>query len=246
MKYFFEFIRFLKNCVRKLNPNIYNKIYFFYYIYIYANIYKVFNQQKGILIYCGVNEGESLAKLFFKYKKCYCFEPNTYIFQNLKKRFNFKNVNLYNKGVADKNKKMQLNIYESTNHDANASFGILTNKKVIRKQSIEVVNLYTFIKLKKINKINKLILDVEGYDFIIIKSLKSFLPFIENIQHEYIPNGKKNIYYKIKNCERDFDLLLNPTHLKVGKGFGNLVEGEYRNVPNYRFQDLLWKIKKIN
>ena len=97
--------------------------------------------------------------------------------------------------------------------------------------------------MMKIRKIKKLVTDLEGYDFIVIKSLKKFFSSIEQIQHECNTNDGRETYHNIENYESNFDKLLGATHKKIACGFGNLEKNSFAVPAGYRFRDILWELK---
>ena len=88
--------------------------------------------------------------------------------------------------------------------------------------------------------------DLEGLDFLALKSLKNFIKNnkIHYIHHECNVNKKKNPYKTLENYESLFDGLLNKNYKKIASGFGNLSEGHYDKLPkSYIHKDVLWGSK---
>ena len=79
--------------------------YYFGLVKIYwsiiSYIYPIFFKQKPVLIYVGINVGDSLQKIFYKCKRVIGFEPNPLNFEKLK-RFNLrKGVEIYNYALSE-------------------------------------------------------------------------------------------------------------------------------------------------
>jgi hypothetical protein len=96
----------------------------------------------------------------------------------------------------------------------------------------------------KISNIEYYYSDLEGLDYIALKTLKDFIKNgkIECIQHECIVNSKSNPLVKFNNYEYLFTRLLKKNYKKVASGFGKLYLG-YHEKNNYVWQDVLWKKK---
>lgn len=136
------------------------------------------NQPK--IIDCGANIG--LSVIYFKklYPKSniIAFEPDPEIFNILQsniKSGGFKNVELIEKGVSDKQEKV---FFTPDNSDGGRiTSDIDTNKQV----SIETVKLSDFLS----EKIDFLKIDIEGEEMKVIKECQNFLKNVKNIFIEY-------------------------------------------------------------
>ena len=80
------------NYLYRLSPKFYTKVMYIIFAYGIRFIYMLLNLQKGILIYTGVNEGDSLTRIFYKFKRCICIEGNPNLCKKLKKLFYFKSL----------------------------------------------------------------------------------------------------------------------------------------------------------
>ena len=92
----------IKSFLRKILGPIYNPLKDLYYKLIYL-LFKTFKSKKGVLIYIGINTGESFKRIYYKYKIVIGFEPNPENFKKLEKYNQIKDVFLYPYAVSDKN-----------------------------------------------------------------------------------------------------------------------------------------------
>ena len=160
----------------------------------------------------GTHKGETID-FFIKYfnvKKIYCCEPNIKIFSNLKNKKKYKknNIQLFNLALGDKNEKKELNILKDSSSSTLNNIDIKTKyferkKKIIslfskskqyfiEKQNIQICKTSDFIDDNRINNIEILKIDTEGYEFNVLKG-------IEDDQYKLI----KFIYF-----EHHYDLML--------------------------------------
>ena len=170
----------------------------------------------------------------------------------LKKKFKRKISWLAGQGVGCKfynyiiheidNKYCYLNVYK--NDYSNASIDLKAYEKPKFKVKVKTIRLDNLLKKLKISNIEYYYSDLEGLDYIALKTLKDFIKNgkIEYIQHECIVNGKSNPLVKFNNYEYLFTRLLKKKYKKVSSGFGKLYPGYYEK-NNYVWQDVLWKKK---
>ena len=99
----------LKTILRKVLGQNYTSIVKVYWLII-SYIYPVFFRQKSVLIYPGINVGDSFQKIFYKYKRVIGFEPNPLNFEKLRK-FNLrKGVEIYNCALSEKDGEADLHL----------------------------------------------------------------------------------------------------------------------------------------
>lgn len=211
-------------------------------------IYK-FKEKKGTLVYVGGNIGDELYTIFFKYNKCYVFEANPNNYEILKQRFSsYKNILIYNYALTDKPGNLTLNLSGVHNNAAGSLNTYSDDRHVKIVDSIEVIgiNLYDFLKENKIDYIDEYISDIEGYDFIVLKTLEKMIEkkCIEFITCEVIRDNKSP-YTGTKNYRfSDFDDLLSDNYKLVATGDGYLKDGIFNDVPDtWNFMDHKWKVK---
>ncbi len=164
-----------------------------YILKILLNIFDYFTLQKvmkkiefligknfSTLVDVGSHHGEYILsiKKKFNIKEIYGFEPNPIAFEILKKNIiNLSGINIYNCGIADieEDKILNQNIESSSSSinllNKNSKyykkkyflFNFLNLKKVSNSIKIKAINLAKFIDEKKIDKIDLLKIDTEGY-----------------------------------------------------------------------------------
>lgn len=205
-------------------------------------IYILFNLQKGTLVYVGVNAGDSLTRIFYKFKRCICIEANPNLCKKLKKLFNFNNVEIYNYLLGPKNGEDFLNIYKLDS--TNSTLSKIYNQKIIKKIKVKMTRLDTFLNNLKIKYINFYMSDLEGLDYEVLKTLKSFIDNkrINYIQHECIINKRHNPYIKFSNYEYLFNSLLSKKYKQIASGNDKLHIGKFVTMSKKStYKDILWK-----
>ena len=154
---------------------------------------KKFNNQLLDIIDIGAHKGETIDLLLknFKINKIYAFEPNKNLFSVLKKKFDKlnNNVMIYNIGIGQKKEYKNLNIMvdssSSTFNNINRKSNYFKRKQRIfnfffentefirSQQQIEVNKLSNIIDIQKINKVDLLKIDTEGYEYNVLKGIKN-------------------------------------------------------------------------
>ena len=184
--------------------------------------FKKNSTKKIILFDVGSHYGETI-KLFskgFMFDQFHCFEASPINFDVLKK--NIKNLNFKNKyylnniGLGYEEGKGFINHTDETSSSTINDFNfnskylkrklkvlnIKNDKKFFKKIPIKITNLDNYINEKKINKIDILKIDTEGYEYNIIRGLSQNYKIIKFIyfEHHYDDMIKKN--YKFNNINQ--------------------------------------------
>ena len=230
------------NYLYRLSPKFYTRVMYIIFAYGIRFIYILFNLQKGILIYTGVNEGDSLTRIFYKFKRCICIEGNPNLCKKLKKLFYFNNVEVYNYLLGPKKGYGFLNIYKSDS--TNSTLSKIYNQKIIKRIKVKMTRLDTLLNNLKIKYINFYISDLEGLDYEVLKTLRSFInkKKINYIQHECIINKRRNPYVKFSNYEHLFNSLLSKKYKKIASGRDKLHIGKFAIMSKKSlYKDILWK-----
>jgi FkbM family methyltransferase len=212
------------------------------FAYGFRFIYILFNLQKGTLIYIGVNHGDSLTRIFYKFKRCICVEANPNLCKKLKKIFNFKNVEVYNYLLGPKSGDGFLNIYKLDS--TNSTLSKLYNQQIIKKIKVKMTRLDNLLNNLKIEYIDFYMSDLEGLDYEVLKTLKSFIEKkrINYIQHECIINKRRNPYAKFSNYEHLFNSLLSKKYKQIASGRDKLYVGKFVSMSKKSiYKDILWK-----
>lgn len=188
----------------------------------YDDIYKKIYKNKKIIIFdVGANKGQSIERFLkiFPNAEIHCFEPirENYLF--LKKNYNHKNIIINNYALGDKNenKNFFINAKSST-----SSFNKVSKKsKWIRLRSKEnktTVNSFTistkkiriksldyYCKKNKIENINILKIDTQGYEDKILSGSKKSLELgkIAIIEFEMIFDNVYNKYLTFTEVEKN-------------------------------------------
>ena len=172
----------------KLIRNVMNLFDFFQQKKIIERI-KLKNIRPLTIIDVGAHLGETINifKKNLNVKKIYSFEASPLNFQKLEKKFlknNLSNVEIYNYALGDKksnnfiNQTMESSSSTINNLNPKSKYFFkklkilnIKDKDFSKKIPIKIITLDSFISEKKIDKIDLLKIDTEGYEFNILKGL---------------------------------------------------------------------------
>jgi FkbM family methyltransferase len=193
-------------------------IFDFFYRLSFVNFLKKNKIRKFDIIFdVGAHHGESI-KFFNKYfnvKKIYSFEPSPINFANLKRNIQKKNfksfIILENLGLGLKSEKRQLNqtieSSSSTFNEINYNskyynkkknlLNFFSNKRYVSKIDTTMSSLKNYITINKINKIDLLKIDTEGFEFDVLSGLQDEIKKVKFIffEHHYDDMYKKEYTY---------------------------------------------------
>lgn len=169
-----------------------------------------------IMIDVGSHQGEFISRFLKheKIKKLYCFEPNKPLYKKLIKKYKSnKKVLLFDCALGEKNSKKKLYIsnlsYNSTMSSFNKNSNYLKLKIFILKdknQSPLVVQQKSFNEvLKKKNIRNSFLkIDVEGYEFNVLRGTKKNIKNVKYIliEHQF-SNQYENNFSRVKKFLKD-------------------------------------------
>jgi FkbM family methyltransferase len=211
-----------------------------------AALYPFFYKKKGVLVYAGINVGETFRTFFFKYDRVIGFEPNPSNFEKIKHFNQFKNVKIYNYALSDKDETSELFLPDNSNNSASASLSDFSSENRYQSKGIikvKCINLGDFLKELEITSIEFYISDIEGYDLKALKTLKlDFIDksLIKKIQVEAVNDLEVNPYKSVSNFESEIDELLKENYTKIGRGSGMVIEGDDSSGKTL---DLLYQLK---
>jgi len=195
---------------------------FFYKKKIILFFKKSLGDSFSVLIDVGAHKGETIQEFMnnFKIKNIYSFEasPTTFIYLQIKlkeirKKFNQTNIEIFNFGVGNTNKKNIFYELSDSNSstfntiDRNSSYYkkknkilslfFLKDKSTIMETDVLQIKLGELINEKEITHIDVLKIDTEGYEFEVLKGLEQEISKIKFIyfEHHYDNMIKKNYKY---------------------------------------------------
>jgi len=159
-----------------------------------------------VVLDVGAHEGESL-KLFlenFEIENIYSFEPSvesfkklTKNYEKLKKKYFNTNFHIENFAVGSINRNIELNYLKETSSSTlrNLNFESKYFKKkerffgklIDKKSSVKEINFEEYLIKNKINSVDLLKIDTEGYELEVIKGLNNSLAKVSMIifEHHY-------------------------------------------------------------
>lgn len=180
-KNFFKRVRMrFNNEKRKIFKNEYDDLVF---------LFDKLNKEPKVIFDCGANIGFVTYQFLKRFKNAtiYSFEPNPSVFSVLKKSTeNNKNVFVFNKGIGNEN--LNLNFYKNNNTGTSSflepnDFHKAHLARKYEKIEIPIVSIANFCKENKIDKIDILKLDIEGFE---LNALKGCEKMLEKNQVDFI------------------------------------------------------------
>jgi FkbM family methyltransferase len=192
----------------------------------------IFNDKINFIIDVGSHHGETILFLNnnFKYNKIYAFEPSTYNYEILKKKINLiktNNIFLINKGIGTTNEKKILTQFTDSSSCTYCPIKLdskyFINKKKIfnfnknnenRTEETQLISLKTFMSNNKLQYINYLKTDTEGFELNVLNSLENFINRVKLIhfEHHYDDMYVKN--YKFSDIHK---YLVNNNFIQIYK-----------------------------
>ena len=240
--------------MNKIFHLILNLVEYFYKKKLIKKIKKYLPTKIKIFFDIGAHKGETTIDFSknFLIEEAYLFEPLKKNFDTLKDKLNYKNriknIHIFNFALGDKNEKIFINealeSSSSTINEINTSSRYFKRKeKIIKffnknakvsKSQIVVKKAKDFILEQNISSIDFIKLDTEGYEFIILNDLGSFIKNVKLIlfEHHYDLMIRKR--YKFNDLH---NLLFNNNFEQVYKSkmyFRKSFEYIYLN-KNYKF-----------
>ena len=240
-------IKVLKEKLVGKTPRLYSFVSYVFQAYLIKYFWLMFNKPTGVLVYVGLNTGESLSRICYRYKRCIGYEPNPVNFKICQRRFKkYNNVELYHFAASDSKGKVSL--YLSDNGNNFASSSLLENTEASSIRASNIIRVKSINLGKHLNKIGAIqiddyISDIEGHDLVVLKTLIQYLEKkrIKSVTCEVIRNGKDNPFKLCKNYECDFDEFMPYHYKKIASGWGRVKDGTFNNVPEeYKFMDVKW------
>lgn len=211
--------------------------------------------KKGVLLYLGMNKGESFEQIFRSYEQVFGFEPIPELHRELDDRYRkFKNVRIINAAIGEQAGHAQFNI--SDNRALSSSLGSFNsdwpnaaegNVRFVKSITVPVINLAEFCAENSIDYIDEYISDIQGMDLAALKTMSSFIDRgkIGAITCEVTKDGK-SIYEDLPdNCLGGFKDLLSERYDLVATGSGLLKDGQLDTVPDSWWEmDCKWRVRQ--
>lgn len=211
------------------------------------------NTDKKILVYVGLNRGNSFYSMIKDFDIIVGLEPIPQlclqVFENVK-RFNFvgKEINIFNCAASDYEGVSKF--YLSSNDYASSSLSIWENDitknvwphvKQVDEIEVKVRRLDNILKKLNISHIDYLLTDTQGSDFTILTTLKNFIDN-KQIKHIQTENSAKTLYNNLKNNFSDMQKLLNKNYnlIKIQCDSENI---DINDVDNHTDFDSFWSVK---
>ena len=181
---------------------------FFYQKKKYSFLKKTISKQIDVFIDVGAHHGDTTNEFLaiFSIKKIYAFEPSKKNFDKLKeniKKINKKNaikIDIYPLGVGEKMDVLELN--EIIDGVSNTFNSLNTNSKYFKKKRLittifgikkfidkkvptKIIPLKEFMIQKKINQVDLIKIDTEGFEYATLLGLEDYIKKIKFILFEH-------------------------------------------------------------
>lgn len=195
--------------------------HFIYFGFKDLSLHNMLNYVKtgDTIIDVGTNIGVSLlnfAKKTGNTGKVIGFEPDSFNFNNCKKNIalnKFNNIELINEGLGNKTGNFNMIIEDRKNRGRNKITNAISNDTENNLVSITTLDIW-FNQNKKINKLNILKIDVEGYD---LKVIQGALTLINQFNPIIFVELDDNNLRAAGNSAEELILFMNSIHYKCYK-----------------------------
>jgi FkbM family methyltransferase len=147
-------------------------------IYPFYDMSKFVKVQKPMLFDVGANLGQTVKdfKEVFRNSTIHAFEPSPETFKILKEKSSkFKDINLWNFGIGSKCENLIFNEYKLSNTSSFLKIRNIDAKNIKRRTLIETTTIDKFCEEKKIEKIDILKIDTEGFELEVMKGAKKLM-----------------------------------------------------------------------
>lgn len=240
-------IKSLKNKFAVYYPRLFKKLSSIYNENLVRPIWLLFHKPKGVLVYVGANVGESLGRMCYRYETTLAYEPNPINYEKAKYRLRRdKNVKIFNLAASDSKGTATLNISDNGNDFAASSLAEYSVNRKIGVQGqikVDTVVLPEHLEQYGVTHIDYYASDTEGYDFIILKTMKDFIVNnrIHKIACEIVRDKENGPFQNVSSQMEDFKEFLPSNYELRATGWTNLKEGVFDEVPSdWNFYDALW------
>jgi FkbM family methyltransferase len=143
---------------------------------------RLFRPRKGTLVYCGLYKGKAFGRIHRYFKQAIGFEPIPELFDEIQKKYmDNRNVKLVNAALAAQDGKAEFYIHDFQPASSLSIIGSdwkkrhSTEMSVDRVIEVESVNLCRWLKEENIQEIDTLIMDLQGYDLTVLKTMEEFV-----------------------------------------------------------------------
>lgn len=202
----------------------------------------ILKKKNPVIFDIGAHEGETIkrCKKIFNNPILHCFEPQKKCFDKIKK-FASKSIKVNNYALGSKISKKKFFIY---NKSASSSFNT-PNKKSIFSKNLKIISTYdikinsldNYVHKNKINQIDLLKIDVQGYEDLVLKGSTKSLKKILLIELELIFVD----YYKKKQTFLDIEKIISPYSFEIF----SLSSPRYSNENQIMWVDALYINKNL-
>ena len=226
---------------------------FFYQKKKYSFLEKTISKEIDVLIDIGAHHGDTIAEFLtiFSIKRIYAFEPSKKNFNKLKRKVekitkkNSVEVNIYQIGIGLKNDLLLLNEISdgvsNTFNSLNTNSNYYKKKKIIttlfgikkfinKKVPTKIIPLKEFMIQKKINQVDLMKIDTEGFEYGTLLGLEDYIKKIKFIlfEHHYdnmlIKNYKFTDIHKLLH-DNGFEKIFK-TKMPFRKSFDYIYENK--------------------
>jgi FkbM family methyltransferase len=209
-----------------------------------------------VLVYAGAHLGGSLSTHLRDFDRVIAFEANPWFCEHLIETYgHHENLTVVNGALCEIHG-TPVSFYISKNGGDSSSL-LKPNKDNALFSAIQPsqqvvadgINLCTFLKEQGIDAIDTYISDLQGYDYVVLKTMKPFIDrgAIRVIECEVSKSNRTPIYEygSIEaNTDENFESLLSDRYERIATGWGRLTDGIFSDVPeNWSEWDVRWRLK---
>ena len=230
----------------KIIPKILDYIHLKYHLKKVENYMNDhFNSDINVIFDVGCYKGSFIDICLHIYRSnctIYAFEAEKRIYEKLSHYKRYKNINIYNFGISDKNALLDLNVsyqegtstFSSLNDKSKYlkfKSGILGEKLFVKKENVEVKKIDSFCLEKGIKKIDFLKIDTEGHEMSVLLGAEKSIMKIKVILLEF---SNHDMYLNYNNKKIENFLIKN-----------NFKFVEYFKTPLQKWEDRIYINKSL-
>jgi len=210
--------------------------------------------RKPVLLYLGVNAGESFDRLFRDYRRCIGFEADPDLARKLQRRYRrHRHVTIVNAAAADRDGETEFHIAD--NGGRSSSLGRINpacpdteGVAMTRTVRVKTVNLHDYCAAHKIDSITDYVSDIQGMDLAVLTTMRPFIDrgAIGSITCEVSRDDRPEGYLDApRNNMAGFSALLSARYLLTASGWGTLLtDGSFHEFPPACwYMDCRWRLR---
>ena len=230
-------------------------------IVLIDKVMNIFSRKNQIMLDVGCCKGEAFIPFVNKKWMIHAFEPNKKNFEYLKKKWKNKKVKINRLAVSNQNKKNSI-FFSSSKSEGIGSLINFSNEHD-SSEVVDVITLKSYCENEKIEKVDFLKIDAEGYDKFVLEGIDwdRISPCV--IMCEFEDRKTKKLNYTKKNIiqfliEKEYNIMISIWHpiQKYGgahkwrsfeyRDFTKISDNSWGNIIAIKDDQSFQKLKKVS